>query len=185
MFEVNPIFRINAYQQENDNQQVNSEEMIKMMTFFKDKPDLLRQFNEMCKNNNINYSNNLTNDEYLKNASEGKIPRRIFNQTEKNKTIIIDSNDATLKRNIKFQISSGNTFNIIAPSNMKVKDLFKHFVTKLGFSEEIIGKDIYFLMNGERFDLNEEREIKQMKIIDNSIILVIDTKGIIGAKKRI
>ena len=96
--------------------------------------------------------------------------------------MMFDMDNPSPKVNIVFQVTVGNKFNVIAPNSMKMKDLFINFITKLGLSTQSIGKDIFFVYNALRVDPNENRTLSEMSIIDSSIIMVIDTKGLIGAK---
>ena len=65
---------------------------------------------------------------------------------------------------------------------MKVKDLFISFITKMGFYKDILKEEIYFLFDGSKMDINEELTIEEKGLFDHSVILVLDTKGILGAK---
>ena len=70
------------------------------------------------------------------------------------------------------------------PIDIKVKDLIIAFINQIGFNTSILDKDIYFLFNGSKIDINEEKTLEQMQIFDPSIILVIDTRGVLGAKLK-
>ena len=158
--------------------------MNQMINMLRNNPELLKQFNEMITKDNINYNNNFFDEDYIENASQGNIPRRIFKQKkENNKTYSAGTNDNfSLKINIKFSFSAGNTVNLIVPTNMKVKDLFISFITKMGFDKDILKEEIYFLFDGLKMDINEEKTIEEKRLIDNSIILVIDSKESEGQK---
>jgi hypothetical protein len=158
--------------------------MEEIINIFKNNPRQYEQFNEFVTKNNINYKNSpLLNEEYLQQAAEGKIPRNIFNQfKDDNKTFYDNSNDEYSKKiNISFQLSSGKKIILVASENMKLAELFEAFIKKIGFDTEILGSDIYFLYRGGRMNLDEQRSLIEMDLVDNSTILVIDVKGIIGA----
>ena len=162
---------------------MNQKEIVNMANIFRSNPQLFKQFNEYIINNNDNFIKSTTNPKYMKGVSKGQVPRRIFNQNNENKTFIIDSNLPCLRRNIIFQMTAGNKFIFVTPINLKIKDLLKEFITKIGFNVTVLSKDINFLHNGESLKINEERTVDEMRIYDNQAILVVDTKGIIGANK--
>ena len=179
----NPIFSIMNNQSELNNQvnipmninqagtQVN--QMSQMIDLFRNNPQLLKEFNNLVTQNNQNYQNsNLLDESYLKTASKGHIPRNAFKQYKNNdRTYIVETNDIySNKMNIKFQLSSGN-----------LKTLLEEFVRKIGFDKKILNRDIYFLYNGIKMDINDIRSVIDLNINDSSIILVVDTKGILGA----
>ena len=70
---------------------------------------------------------------------------------------------------------------MVAPRNMKVKDLFIKYILNLGLNKEVIGKSIFFLFNGLKVDHNEERNIGEFIHYDGANIIVLDTREIIGA----
>ena len=86
-----------------------------------------------------------------------------------------------IKINLLFQTTAWNKQKVIAPVNMRMKDLFKKYILNLGLEENILGKDIFFISNAIRLDVNETKTISEMKLYDNSLILVMDTQNLIGA----
>ena len=190
----NPIFSIMNNQSELNNQvnnpmninqagiQVN--QMSQMIDLFRNNPQLLKEFNNLVTQNNQNYQNsNLLDESYLETASEGHIPRNAFKQYKNNdRTYIVEINDIfSNKMNIKFQLSSGNRINMVVPETISLKTLFEEFVRKIGFDKNILNEDIYFLYNGIKMDINDIRSVKDLNFYDSCIILVVDTKGILGA----
>lgn len=173
---------MNQFNYQNDIYQDNP--MNQMINICRNYPEILKKFNEIVTKNNINYCNDFFDEDYIENASQGNIPRRIFKQKkENNKTYSVETNDSlSLKINIKFSFSAGNFVNLIVPNNMKVKDLFISFITKMGFDKDILKEEIYFLFDGSKMDINEELTIEEKGLFDHSVILVLDTKGILGGK---
>ena len=109
----------------------------------------------------------------------------IRNQSQiKNNSILkLDSytgND-TLKYKIVFQTLAGAKHKIIAPINLQMKDLFKNYVRIIGLSDKFLGKDLFFILNGNKIDVNETRTIKEMGMADNHLIFVMDAKNLVGA----
>ena len=159
-----------------------------MINLFRQNPNLLQQFEEEVKRNNSNFSNQniFNNSNYLKMAQKGKIPRRIFSQIKQSNDFIPINNKNDYDSdiiNVCFEISSGQKFNEHATKRMNIRDLLIQFITRLGFKKDIIRKDICFLFNGLSIDKKQyKKTLKEMGIENNSKILVIDTKGIIGAK---
>ena len=152
---------------------VNQQTMMKML---ENNPSLLTQFNQFLVNQNPNQQ------PQFPTSSTGEKSLRNMNSSPDSMRMMFDMDNPAPKVNIVFLITVGNKFNVIAPNTMKVKDLFINFITKLGFSTDIIGKDVFFVYNALRVDHNENRTINEMKIIDFSQIYVIDTKGVIGSK---
>ena len=85
------------------------------------------------------------------------------------------------KINIRFKISTGETFNMLAPSNAKLKDVLVKYVLKMGLGPEVIESSIYFICNGFKIKKQENRTLAQMGYLNGTVILVIDKKGIMGA----
>ena len=190
MNQMNQMNQTNQMNQMNQNQSENSEldsnSFRNMIQFFRKNPNLLKQFEEEVKSNNNNFSdtNIFNNSNYLKMAQEGKVPRRIFSQIKKSdKNIPININNDSNRINVCFELSSGQKFTERATKSMKIIDLLMQFITRLGFKKDIIRKDIFFLFNGLSVDEKQYKNtLREMGIQNNSKILVIDSKGIIGAK---
>ena len=152
-----------------------------MTNVFRNNPEIFRQYIQNVTGNNTNY--NMSNPNYLFGAAKGNVPRNIMSQVtnQNNRRIIIDSSSNSHKINIKFETTQGISIIVIAPFDLKAKDLFYQFITKIGFDSSVLGKDIYFLYNAGRIEYNDERTLSQMKILDGTKIMVVDTKGLIGA----
>ena len=178
----NPINQIDQKQLKNS---LDSSEIQKVIIMLRQNPNLFNQLYEEVKrdNNNFNQQSIFNDDIYIKMASKGLVPRRIFAQVKKSKENIpikTDYNPNII--NICFEITTGQKFNEKATKRMKFKDLCVNFVTRLGFKKDIIeNKDILFLFNGTKVDINQNKILREMGIENNSKILVIDLKGLIGA----
>ena len=147
-----------------------------MMNMLGNDPNLLSKFNQFLANQNQmqqhQFSSSLTGEKSLRNMKPNPETMRMM----------FDMDNPAPKVNMVFQVTVGTKFRVIAPNTMKLKDLFINFMTNLGFSTDIIGKTIYFVFNANKLDPNENRTIKEMKIIDSSLILIIDLQNLIGAK---
>jgi hypothetical protein len=139
-----------------------------MFSFLQQNPQFIEQFNKMNQTNQaLNYNNN--------NSANNQNPLR----TSLN--FILGNNDKERNVNIVFIPTSGRKFNVVAPENMTMKELFKEFVLRIGLTENVIGKDLFFISNGIKVDVNCEETIQQKNIYDGHQILVIDTNNVIGA----
>ena len=167
------------------NQSFKMEDMIRIC---RNNPQIFDQFKNMVTDQNVNYQNNnsIFNKNYLQVAAQGNVPRNVFNQYKStNLNFVIETNDSISEKiNVKFQLSAGNKINIVVPETIALNVLLEEFVRKIGFDKRILEKDIYFLYNGLRMNLYDIRSINCMGIHDGSMILVVDTKGILGAKKH-
>ena len=155
-----------------------------LIDLFRENPNLYKEFDEKIKKDNNNYNEHdiFHNRNYMRMARDGKTPRRVFSQIDKkNENIPIKVNNDSNLINICFLISTGQKFNEQAINTLKTKDLFIKFITRLGFTKELLDKNIAFLFNGIKIDHNEEKTLREMGIGDNSIIVTMDLKGIIGA----
>ena len=98
--------------------------------------------------NNINILNNQI-------PSSGVLPR-----LENKKEFVDDFPGNNNRRiNIMFETPTGLVKNIAAPSNIKVKDLLLTFSKKVKISPNLLGKKVFFILNGERINVNEEKDL--------------------------
>jgi len=176
---------VNQTNQEHLKNNLDSNEVQRVIKMLRQNPNLFNQFNEEVKRDNINFKEkSIFNDSnYIKMASYGLVPRKIFKQIKKNnKNIPIKKNNNPNIINVCFEISSGQKFSEKALKSMKFKDLCINFITRLGFKKEIIeSKDIIFLFNGTKVDINQNKTLRETGIENYSKILVLDIKGLIGA----
>jgi hypothetical protein len=82
--------------------------------------------------------------------------------------------------NIVFNSNTGLKLNIKISAYMKMADLFKLFVNRLGVSEKYIGKEICFLLGGKLMDPFSEK-LAETELQDGMMITVFDQNGVIGA----
>ncbi len=66
------------------------------------------------------------------------------------------------------------------PINISVHDLFVAFIRRMNLDESVLGKYIYFLNNGAKIKINEQKSIRNYGFNDADIILVIDTSNLLG-----
>ena len=100
-------------------------------------------------------------------------------QGEKNMHFKVDDCDI---RNIKFSDSSGLNVMISINKNRPLKDLFKEYAKRVGFPEFLLGKEIVFIFNGLRIDVNDEKNtINSLFPKDLITIIVIFIQQVRGA----
>ena len=90
--------------------------------------------------------------------------------------------------NIIFETGTGLKFNFPTPNNVPVSQLLFNFIRKVGVSDSLLGKKIFFIINGETIPINESSSVetyftsKSYGLASNQIkIVVIDGNNVIGA----
>jgi len=106
----------------------------------------------------------------------GLLPRK---KTTENYDPFYDFNGQ--KFNVFFQTPVGYKVNMVVPYNAKLEEVLFKYVTKVGVGPDTIDKDIYFLFGGNKIKKNEKRTAQEIGMIDGSIVIVLDKKGIIGS----
>ena len=125
--------------------------------------------------NRMNFSNQNLNQP---NVSGGGILPRNMQDINYN----INPFDTGPKTNVTFTTQVGHKMNIICPINMKIKDLFVKYVTRLGLGPNVMGSSLFFLFNGGKLNINDERPIQALGgNIFGLNIVVLDIKGVIGS----
>ena len=137
----------------------------------------------MNQNQNINNFNNRMNfvnvnqNQMNNNQVTGGALRNSNANFSYNVTSSMNSSPVT---NIIFTTMKEQKANLIAPINMKIKDLLFKYVTKLGLGPNVMGTSLFFLFNGKKIDLNEEKTIHEFGL-ENAHIIVLDPKEVIGS----
>ena len=139
---------------------------------------LYLMFNEMNKANTQKASNKI---KFINFNSPNNINRLMVRQNSSPN--YDDFPGYTGKRfNIVFHTPSGVRINIQCPVNVKLKDLFLKFYSRLGLGQDVINSNsIFFLYNGSKLNNDENRTIEKMGINNYSSIIAIDTKNLLGA----
>ena len=71
---------------------------------------------------------------------------------------------------------------MIVPEKVQIGLIFREYAQKVNISPNLIGKGIYFLFNGKKFQDQEFNKLPEdFGVINYSTILVVDTKNWIGA----
>ena len=163
-------YNINNY---NSNMYNNQALMNMMMNWMNQNPFLQQMYNNMSLNNmnlNFNQNQNQTNL-YSGGASSTNNPQVAYNPFP-------NSNN---KINISFITQKGKKMIIVVPKELKVKELLKMYVLRIGLGPGVLKDAIYFIYNGLKVDNYEEREVGDFFGFNGTNIVVLDTKEIIGA----
>ena len=173
-----------GYNSNNYNYNMNNsaDSMNLMMNWMNMNPLLLQMYNNMFQNNNMsqNYNNNINLNN--SNNSQANVAGGI-NNNKPEMCYDLSPNNNEQKFNVVFVHPTGKKIMIICPISLKVKDLLLQYISRIGLSDSLIGKDIFFIYNGLKIDEKEEKQVSQYffhGMLHN--ILVVDTKNIIGAK---
>ena len=89
--------------------------------------------------------------------------------------------------NIIFETGTGLIFNFPTPLNVSVSELLYKFIRKVGVSDSLLGKKIFFIFNGKTIPINEPRSVntffneENLGAANQTKIVVIDGNNVIGA----
>ena len=89
--------------------------------------------------------------------------------------------------NIIFETGAGHIFNFPTPLNVTVSQLLHKFIGKVGVSDSLLGKKIFFIFNGKTIPINESRSVEayfkeeSIGASNQTKIVVIDGNNVIGA----
>ena len=159
-------------------------------------PNLLQMYQNFNLNNNNINQNNINNN----NNNNNKLNRMNFVKVSESELEKIkvnggalgnsaanfsldasDPNDNSPKINIVFITQKQQKANIVASINMKVKDLLLKYVNRLGLGPNVMNDSLFFLYNGSKIDLNEQKTIFEFGLDTGKTIMVLDIKEVIGA----
>ena len=91
------------------------------------------------------------------------------------------------KLNILFETGAGHKLNIPTPTTVTVEQLLLKYIERVNVSPTLLGKKIFFLVNGKSIPINEksstEKYFRDMAYGANNQIkvIVIDASNVIGA----
>ena len=142
--------------------------------------------------NQISYNNNIINltinnplffqNQNNLNVMNNQIPNsNILRQKKKFVYIFPGNNNRRI--NICF-VSPSDKFNISAPVNIKVKDLLLASAKEMGISPDLLGKDIFFLFNGTKIRINEEKDLISYGLDGYYTIIVLYKNNLIGGNSN-
>ena len=189
---MNNMYPNQGYNMNNYNSYNNQNLMNFMINWMNANPILFQMYqnmNQMNQNMNqnmneyANQNNNNSNKMKFIKVSPSEAQQSVSKKNMQNLNFDASSPfDNSPKTNIVFNTQKGHTTNIIASYNMKVKDLLLNYVQKLGLGPAVMGDSLFFLFNGSKLKLNEEKTIYDIGLHTGGHIVVLDVKEVIGAK---
>ena len=139
-------------------------------------------------NNNFNHfqaSRNQNEQSIIQNG--GVLPRaNVVNNNIAQSEDLFPGNMGD-RMNIIFETGTGLKFNFPTPLNVSVSQLLYKFIRKVGVSEALLGKKIFFIINGKTIPINEPRSVANYFSelsygVNNQVkIVVVDGNNVIGA----
>ena len=194
MFPQNKYFNNNNFNNNSNNNYLNNNNFnnINHNIFSNNNLNNNNNFNNNFNNNNFNnfshnniYNNNFNNNMNLNrnnNISKDKEPEPSIKRTNESMEFSDESSKGDKLRIINFHVSSGLKVMITISINKTIEELFKFFAKKIGVSESLLGKEIYFIFNAITLESNDTRLISQVFFKDLCVVTVVDRKNVIGAK---
>ena len=137
--------------------------------------------------NNIIEQNLNYNNEFGNNSNENNIIEQNLNYNNEfgnnsNDNLEINSINSGKKINISFVFPKGVRINFAIDQNNTFKDAVYAFCKKVGdISFDQVEKNIFFLFNGIKLDIKDKRKLGEFSFGNNLVIIVLDSKGILGA----
>ena len=193
---MNQLYPNMGYNMNNFNMYNNQFLNYLMMNWMLMNPSLIQTYNNLNQNNqfNMNQFNQFNNNnQNRKGMSCISVSQEDLNQAKVNGGGLISSNfqnincdfsspyDNTPKVNVTFKTQKDQKMNIICSSNLKIKDLLLKYINRLGLGPGVIGSSIFFLFNGAKLDINENRTVGEMGMTSGTTVVVLDIRGVIGS----
>ena len=146
--------------------------------------------------NNLNNYQNMNNMELIKATSEkikdaskkgGILPRLNNNNNNNNSlnnTTKYDQFPGNTNPRIVLMFISGTGLKVAmnVPINISVHDLFVAFIHRMNLDESVLGKYIYFLYNGNKLKIDEQKTVLEFGFKESETILVLDTSNLLGGE---
>ena len=146
------------------------------------------QIDSTFEGNGIKDSNfYITYRKKLNNSNENNIIEQNLNYNNEfgnnsNDNLEINSINSGKKINISFVFPKGVRINFAIDQNNTFKDAVYAFCKKVGdISFDQVEKNIFFLFNGIKLDIKDKRKLGEFSFGNNLVIIVLDSKGILGA----
>ena len=166
-------YNINNY---NNNMYNNQALMNMMMNWMNQNPFLQQMYNNMSMNKmNQNFQN------FNQNQNQTNLNQGGASSTNNPQVAYNPYPNSNNKINITFTTQRGNKMIIVVPRDLPVKELLKMYVLRIGLGPGVLKDAIFFIYNGLKVDINEEKEVGQFFCFNGTNIVVLDTKNIIGA----
>ena len=132
-----------------------------------------QQINQLMRNypNYFPQSQQISNN----NGIQELVPRNMPNFSSNE---ALDPNQNII--NITFKVSTGHQANMAVNGNITIEQLIKKYVQKLNLPENVIGKDIMFIYNGQQLNPSLQNDVNSI-FSNGGLISVYDVNNIIGA----
>jgi hypothetical protein len=170
---------MNNQMTDNINNQINNKNMTAQDNYYN---FLCNTWNNLQFYKNMNNTNE-QNSQYFPNKMKfvNNNLSKTQNLLRQNLTFDIDYSQNQRKINILFETSSGHKITVLCNPKVRIKDLLRKYVEKIGVSENAIDDSFYFLYNGCKIKKNENKTIEEMHMLNCSVIIVIDKSAVLGA----
>jgi len=200
---MNNIYPNMGYNTTNYNMNNPQYNMNLMMNWMNMNPIIFQMYQMMLNqfiNNNNTIINNNKNNNYINNSFNNnnkmnliRVSEQDLNQAKVTGGGVISNNipnntifdispfDKNIKINIAFTTQKGQKVNVITPVNVRMKDLFVKYITRLGLGPNVLGQSIFFLFNGSKIKVDDNSTVAEIGLVDGSNIIVLDLKGVIGS----
>ena len=143
--------------------------------------------------NQISYNNNIINliiknplffpNQNNINIMNNQIPHSNLIHSQKEKELFPGNNNRRI--NVFFQATNGSQTRIAAPINIKIKDLFLAYANKMEINPLSLGKEIFFIFNGHKVNINEQKDLISFGLKENFKISVFDSRNIMGGNLNV
>lgn len=151
--------------------------------------NMQNNMNQLQNNNNFNNRMNFINVNQNQNQmNNNQVSGGALNNNNANFSYNVSTSmNFSPVTNIIFTTMKEQKANLIAPIDMKIKDLLFKYVTKLGLGPNVMGTSLFFLFNGKKINFNEEQTIHEYGLENShtitleyfqNISLYIDIKNI-------
>ena len=132
----------------------------------------------------INFIKSIMNQN-IQMANQILFNSNIINLTINNPLFFQNNNDLfpgnkNRRIGIYFTTPNGSKTFIEVPTDIKIKDLYLAYAKKMKINPNLLGKEILFLFNGYKININEDKDLISFGLNGVSHIIVCDSKNIIG-----
>ena len=149
------------------------------------------QMNQQSNNNFSHFqaSRNQNEQSIIQNGGVMPRPNGVNNNNTVRKGDIFPGYEGP-RINIIFETGTGLIFNFPTPLNVSVSELLYKFIRKVGVSDSLLGKKIFFIFNGKTIPIDESRSVgvyfneENLGAANQTKIVVIDGNNVIGALKN-
>ena len=143
----------------------------------------IQMANQILFNSNI-INLTINNPLFFQNSNniieQNNLVHNIIPKNEKINVVDLFPENKNIKLFLKFMYADSSKIIIKAPPDIKIKDLLLAYVKKMGINPNLLGKKIYFLFNGCKININEDKDLISFGFRDWTTIIVNETNRMIG-----